>query len=778
MEKVRRVTRSSGFGGSEILPALYTPLARLTGDGEDGSETFLTSWRFFRRWKWTLLIAAFIGIGGGVVATIFQTPLYPAAATVEIQDLNENFLNMKQVLPINEAGATDTFTDIQTQIKILQSKSVVDPVVARVSSTTMHLGGEDSHGVSSWPRRLLASTPSAFAQRETERLVNSLRIRAIGQTRIVELTAESSNPRLAAEFLNQLCTEYVDQNIKARWDLSQRTGLSLARVLEDTRAKLRESEDALQNYAKTSGLIFTSDKKNVAEEKLSQIQDELSKAEASRIAAQSRYELARNSPTKETLPDVLSQGSLREYEANLTELRRQRAELAAIYTSDYGKVKRLDAQIVSLEAAIHIEEQNAVERIQKEYQQATRRENLLSASFARQSGAVSLADERAIQYNILQRELESNRQLYDEMLKQLKEASIAAAIHASNVRVLDSAVPAKEPSSPRPFLNCALGLVVSSCCGMLFCLIRERGNSSLREPGDGAHYVGVPELGVVLHDDDGGRLLRSPRGKSLNTAFDPQSTLGLTQYHGVGLREDGQVLPQLHRLESTLRVDSLVLESCRAVVTSLLFSGHNGAAPKFLVITSPGPREGKTTLVANLGLILALIGRRVLLVDGDLRRPRLHKLFGLDNDHGLITLLKGGRIDDRGPDGFTQHTSIEGLSVLSSGTWSPGCANLLHSPELPKLIRNLKQHYEFVIVDTPPVIQLADARVFGRLADGVVLVVRAGQTAKEAAAAAYERLDADETHVSGLVLNDWNPKSSSHTYYADYARAYADTIHD
>jgi capsular exopolysaccharide synthesis family protein len=272
-------------------------------------------------------------------------------------------------------------------------------------------------------------------------------------------------------------------------------------------------------------------------------------------------------------------------------------------------------------------------------------------------------------------------------------------------------------------------------------------------------------------------LLRSPDENNLETRSAQQDTLALKRDYGLSLHDEGQA-PQLTRLERFLMADSQVLESCRAVATSLLFAGDNGNAHKLLVITSPGPREGKTTLAANLGLVFARIGRSVLLVDGDFRRPRLHKLFGLDNDHGLSTLLEEGVTADQGLDGFVQHTSVEGLSVLSSGPWSPGCANLVHSPVLPKLVRNLKQQYEFVIVDTPPVIQLADARVFGRLADSVVLVVRAGQTSKEAAAAAYERLEADEANVSGLVLNDWNPKWSSHTYYADYMRAYANAVND
>src|SRR5439155_904054 len=187
------------------------------------------------------------------------------------------------------------------------------------------------------------------------RLINSLKARAVGQTRLVEVTADSNNPQLAADFVNELCSAYVEQNIKARWEMSQRTSQSLAHLVEEARGKLRQSEVALQNYAATSGLMFSSDNKNVAEERLSNLQGELSKAESSRIAAQSIYEVTKKDPPNDLVPVVLNQTSLREYEAKLTELQRQRAEVATTYTPDYTKVKRLDAQVESLEAAIKAE---------------------------------------------------------------------------------------------------------------------------------------------------------------------------------------------------------------------------------------------------------------------------------------------------------------------------------------------------------------------------------------------------------------------------------------
>jgi len=211
------------------------------------------------------------------------------------------------------------------------------------------------------------------------------------------------------------------------------------------------------------------------------------------------------------------------------------------------------------------------------------------------------------------------------------------------------------------------------------------------------------------------------------------------------------------------------MESYRALVTSLLIEGDG--SHRLLVVTSPGPGEGKTTVTANLGLMLAAIGRRVLLVDGDMRKRDLHEMFALLNERGLNTLLKTD-IEDQCLANFVQQTNIPGLSVLTSGPHSPESAHLLHSAELSKLITLLKRDYDFVLVDTPPVLPVADARIIGQLADGVVLVARACQTSRDAAAAAYRRLAADGSKVLGLILNDWNPSSSTHKYYAEYARTY------
>ena len=727
----------------------------------------IADWRSLVRWKWTVVLFAISGLAASFVITLLQPRLYEARSSLEIQDVNDNFLNMKQVLPVNENGLSGALSDLQTQIKILQSDSVLNPVLDRLPVVSEAIVTAESQKESRWlaVEAALGLGPSEFHQVEEKRLADTLKVRAVGQTRVIELTAESTSARLAAGFLNELCTEYIDQNMKARWEMSQRTSQSLARMLEETRVKLRDSQDALENYARQSGLMFTSEKRTVAEEKLSELQDELSKAQASRIAAQARYDMTKRTSPEE-LPDELSQSSVREYQAKLSELEGRRAELSITYTPDYSKVKRLDAQIASLKAAIQEQEHDTVRRIESEYHAAARRESLLASSYEHQSAIVSDLAKRAVQYKILERDADGNRQLYDRMLQQVKEATVATAIRASNVRVLDKAIPPKHPYSPRPVVNCALGLLAGSFLGVLVGLTRERTDRNLREPGDGYKYVGLPELGAVLQQHNGCKLLRTDL-ESPARAANARPILGITESHRSERIEQLSSLQPIRRLlggmSATSTSESLpTLESYRAVVTSILCTSIG--TPQLLVITSPCPSEGKTTVLANLGITLAAMSQRVLLVDGDVRRPRLHELFGVSNDRGLSTILCETGRELHGPlDDFIQGTTVTNLSVLASGPL-PSCVNFLHQPEFPKLLKRFREDYSFVLIDTPPVLQFADARIIGRIADGVVLVVRSKHTDRGAAVGAYRRLVDDGTLVFGLILNGWSPRFGTYGY--------------
>ena len=451
---------------------------------------------------------------------------------------------------------------------------------------------------------------------------------------------------------------------------------------------------------------------------------------------------------------------LRELQSRLTDLQRQEAELISVYTEKHEKVKRVRSQIAPLQAEFNRERKAILARINNDYNSARRRETLLQNDYAKQTGIVTEQASKSIEYNILKRDVDSNRQLYENMLQQLKESTVASAIRASNVRIVDPAKIPRGPYAPSLTANAALGLLFGLVMGAGVVVMRERADRTLQEPGDAQFWTHLPELGVIPSAalEDSTRVYGQELSDSTFAGID------LPQRNVVGK------LQRPVEMMSWWNKPSLVAEAFRTVLTSILFTGENGSSPRVLVLTSAGPGDGKTTAVSNLAVALAEIRRRVLVIDADLRRPRLHDIFQVPNDRGLSTLLREETINSWDLDSVIHETVVPGLHVLPSGPPTAAAATLLYSPNMAGLLNKFKNEYDLVLVDTPPMLQMTDARIVGRLADAVVFVARAGQTTRDAAIAAQQRFAEDRIRMIGIILNDWNPRHS-HTGYYGYHKS-------
>jgi capsular exopolysaccharide synthesis family protein len=737
--------------------------ARYPGNPAEDQGGLIEYWRILRRRKRTVLAVAFAGLLTGAFVTLPETPIYQARTSLEIQDLNQDFMNMKNVNPVSESAQYNGLADIQTQIKILQSDTLSDRTKAKL--LVGHSAEPDPEG-SSFLQNLLSHRKPSW-ETELKQAAKSMKVRAAGQTRIIELLVDSTDPQVAAAFANTITNEFIEQNMEARWQMSQRTGDWLSRQLDDMRLKLERSEDALQAYARQTGLMFTSEKTNVSDDKLKQLQEELSRAQADRMIKQSRYELTR-SATPDTLPDVLSDSNLRDVQTKLTDLRRQEAELSTTYKADYTKVKKIQAQIASLETALETERAAILSRIRNEYDEAQRREKLLAAAYGSQAEVVTHDSEKEIQYNILKREVESNRQLYEAMLQRVKESAIASAMKASNVRVVDAAKTPGRPYKPSLPDNAGLGLLAGGFLGIAFVVMRERANRTLQQPGDAPFLLNVPELGAIPN----ARASSRNRMYYLRNKETPAEASRTTNTLLTGTGDEKAGPRERVELVTLQRRPSMVAEAFRTVLTSILFSGENGSRPRVLAITSPGPYEGKTTVTTNLSIALAEIGRKVLLIDADLRRPRIHEIFRLDNEVGLASLLSEAAMDNASVDAAVRETAVPNLFALPSGPSTSAAASLLFSPHMQELLKRFKGEFDTVLIDTPPTLQMPDARVIGRLSDAVVLVTRANHTTRDAILAARQRFGEDKTRVLGTILNDWDPKLAPNGYYGYYKGYY------
>jgi uncharacterized protein involved in exopolysaccharide biosynthesis/Mrp family chromosome partitioning ATPase len=773
---------------------------------EPGPGLLLEYWDILRRRKGTLLLIAFLGLLASVLFTLPQTPIYRARASLEIQNFNENFLNMRDVNPTtNEGNASPADSDLQTQVKILQSESVLERVIVKLN-LEQRLSTEKGHSrLSAWRNALgLGRSGSRLTREQVLQLVTqNLTIRTELNTRLVEILYNSADPQLAADFANTLTAEFTQQNLEARWKTTQQTGEWLTHQMDDVRIKLEKSEDELQSYARASGLLFTSEKDNVAEDKLRQLQEELSKAQADCAARQSRYELASSAPP-ESLPEVLDDRTLGEYEVKLTDLRRQLAELSSSLTPAHPAVKKVQAQITTLESALKAERASVIRRIRNEYESARRRENLLASNYNAQSRLISEQAAKVAHYNILKREVDTNRQLYDSLLRNVQEAGVTSALRSSNVRVVDAAQPPTRPYKPNLILNLVLGLLAGAFFGVVFVVMHERADQSIQSPGETALYLEVPELGVIPSTNaEGSRRFARYYGPEYGTR---DSGLGA----GDSGTENGKRPQQLERVASQGQ-PSVLADAFRATLASLLYSGENGDRPRVVVLTSASPGEGKTTVAWNLALAAAEIGHSVLLIDGDLRKGRLHEVFGVSNAWGLSDLLAGKELiegckADFSPSGILSEASdspVQGegkdlrsselekrtgetigmaiatkygnLWLLPGGSPTLNISGLLHSPRAQEFLARMRQEFQMVIIDSPPMLNMPDARVLGRMSDGVVLVVRSAQTTREMAAAAAGRLMEDGTRVLGTVLNEWDPsktRNSDYTYRHRYYQYY------
>jgi succinoglycan biosynthesis transport protein ExoP len=720
----------------------YDLFRRSDFEGGSGSNSRLEPWRFILRRKGVLALSCILGVVCAVLVTLSQSPVYEARASIEVLNLSDNPIRVREMgsTPIDAAWGPEY--DLQTKIRMLQSQSLLERVVSKLHFENKLVTA--SKRPSLW-RRLLGTGESETQTNEqvlalaVSEASNNLKVRGLVNSKVVEIVYKASEPSLAAKFINTLLNEFIQQDLESRWETSQHTESFFRDQLAEVKRQLEQSEQQLQNYGNNVGLLFTSQKEDVTEDKLRQIQQELLRAQADRVTKQSSY-LLTSSTAADSLPAVLDDPTLKEYQIKLTDLRRELAALDTTLTSANPKVKRVQSQIRALESALETARGNIVHRLQNEFVSAQRREQMLSSAYVAQSRLVGAQAAKIARYNLIKRDVETNRQLYDNMLQRVKETGIAGALHASSIRVID---PAKPPAflATRDFgVNAFLGLMCGGFFGCVFLAVGHRFNRTIQEPGE-TSCLNAAELGVIPTAPSAGLLRKL---LPLNHDAETRRDVALTVQH---------------------RAVSPMAESIRTILTTLLYANTEGKHPGVIVVSSANPSEGKTTISCNLAIALARVNKRVVLVDGDMRAPRLHEIFEVENRWGLSDLLcENGRVDPS-PLQFRK-TSIPNLVLLTRGAAS--AEDLVYSVRLPGIIQRLREEFDAVVIDTPPVLYASDARIFARYADSVVLVIRARHTTRDAAQLAVNRFSQDGIQILGTILNDWNPERSTAYGYEVY----------
>ncbi|SRR5579883_98426 len=716
----------------EIYPAVHTEDA-----DSFGVPQFLS---VLRHRKWTVLLVVLMGVLCGLGVTWLQTPRYRSVAAMEVQAVNENFLNLHDVDPVSATNATgDEY--VQTQAEMLQQDALIEKVVKK-----LNLEQRDEFRFK--PDLLyrlkqvvgLPANPPDPLHHAVEVAKKDLDVTTTRDSRIIRIAYTSTDPVLAARMVNTLAQTFIDQSVDARRSAAQQIQEWLSPQLQEMKNKIARSEAELEAYTHSVGLQFTTGQESIEEGRLRLIQDELSKAQADRIAKQAEFETMNSgsSQISEQSP------ALQDYTAKLTDLRRQLADLESILQPQSYKVARVRAQIAQLEAAVRAETKRIRDHAEAEFHAAQRREQDLAAAYAKQSAIVANLSGRVTHYDTLKHAVDANRQFYEAMQQRVNEARVASAIRQTNIRLVGAAEPAPTPYTPNPPLNLAIGLASGLVLGLCAAMFREQTNSRLRAPGEATSWLSLPELGAIPK----AKLPARTAGKLLAGAEGDDQVEKITWNSGF----------------------SDISESFRSTVASILSADSRDGVSRALAVTSAVPGEGKTTVVSNLGIALAEIRSRVLLIDGDMRHPRLHKVFNATNNWGLSDLLQDKNNLSTVPlECLARKTDVPRLHLLPSGPCPEGIFALLCSERMGQLMERYRKEFDFIIIDTPPCLEFADSRILARYAEGALLVVRAEYTDKPTAQAAARRLVMDGIPVLGTVLNDWNPNKEGRPYsYSDY----------
>jgi len=694
----------------------------------------------FLRRKMVFLIV-FIGVVTTItVATFLKRPTYKSTVTIKIDRENPNILSFKDIYQIERLDL-DYY---QTQYRILKSRNIGKRVIrgldlenheefAPKKNAGFFSMGSIFGFLSSSKKKGNGAEPTLEDGIKTGIIgafVNRVEVTPLQKSQLVNVSFTAYNPDLTEKAANAIADAYIDFNIESKYEASQQARKWLEEQIGIMKAKVEVSEEKLNHYSAGNEMIFIEekdDRQSLLNKKLAYASDALDQAVGERISRESLYrEIKESGPDNQVvLGSPLVQKLKEEYSTLESEYNNQ----LKVYTAEYPKMKMMKNQLDTLMRAIEREKKGIIRSVEADYRAALKREKELAKIFNRQKKELLDFQKKTVQYQILKREVDTNKELYNHLLQRLKEIGVSATMTATNIQVLDRATLPKAPSSPQKNKNIFWAVVFGLLAGTGTVFFVEYLDNTVKDTQETEKRMRLPTLGLI----------------PLEKNCEPN---------------------ELAKISHT-RIKSPLAESFRSIGTFLLLSSAE-KPPKTVLITSAKEKEGKSTIACNSAIVMASQLGKGVIIDADLRAPNLHRRLDADNAVGLSTYLSG----NMGLEGLIKPTPIEDLFIITSGPIPPNPSELLWSSRMRELVEELNSRFNYTIIDSPPVLGMTDSVYLSRFADGVIIVVKAGSTPKNALLETKKILGNVNAKILGIVLNGIKENDMNYGYYSYYYSSY------
>ena len=708
--------------------------------------------------KWIVLTFFISVVITTAMLTFMATQIYKSTVVIKIDKESPNVLSFKGI----QAGSTvDSY---ETQYEILKSRILAEKVIKKLNldknSDFMPVESTLSrtkNALLSPVMKAVTAVTSAFtfndstdrAQQEpasrsqavqeeippylSGALLSRLEVTPVKNSQLVRVSFLSHHPELSVNIANAMAAAYVDYDLQSRVDASKEAREFLDRQIEDTKAKIEKAEKKLNEYASRNEIIFLdSEKLSISNQKLSDISSALNAISTERMQKEALLRELRESSGPDN-PIILNNSLILQLKGQHATLEAEYVNLSRTYTPDYPRMKNIKSQLDAIQERIELEKTRLIRSAESDYNAASKKEASLKKTFDVQKKKVLEFQEKTVEYQILKRDVTVNKDLYNNLLQRLSEVGVSAMSRATNIQVVDRALFPRAPSEPNIPRNILLSILFGLMGGIGLAFLVEYFDNTVNNAQEIEKKMHVPSLGMVpLHKD----LLSSKR-------------------------------PQLIYADA----GNPMAEVFRSIGTFILFSSSS-KPPKTILITSPGEKEGKSTISLNIAMSLAESLGNGILIDADLRKPKLHHSFGLDNKIGLSTCLSGNLEFDLGNGKLIRPTTAKGLNIMTSGPVPPNPAALLFSTRMKDLLASLYTRFNFVVIDAPPVMGMPDSIFLSTIVDGTILVVKAGETPRDALVATKKVFRNVNANLLGVVLNGVKRNDLKYGYYSNYFSSY------